>query len=242
MADIGDRLYAACVEVYVLDSSGNVRSFPPALSEGGETAFTRVGGPLRWGGEKNILSDARALNWATQGERVIVWSGSLSDDLFGRDPGTWGPRGLEALRSTIGSLASEARAGGFEVWLRPHARHVLCDVQRAVRLLHEWRDLPVGLALDAASMLETSMAGEAEDHFRRAYEALGPLAKAVIVANARVAQGDEESPIELVGVGEGLVRPGRLLELLAVHVPPEVPRIALDEADAQLLTMAAGSR
>jgi len=230
VADIGRVLYAASVEVYFLDSNGNVRSFPPSLSERGEAVFTPSRN-LRWKPDFNVLADDVAANWATRGDRVIVWSGWPSESAFERDPGTWGPRGLESLRASVERLAASARAGGYQILLRPHARHVLCDVQRTLKLLHEWREWPVGLALDAASMLEASIAGQAEDHFRRAYETLGAHCGAVIVANV-VSPVDEEAPMQLVSLENGVVRGERLLELLAANVPSEVPRVAVFEGDA----------
>lgn len=230
MADIGRVLYAASVEVYFLDSNGNVRSFLPSLSDRGEAAFTPPWN-LRWKPDFNALTDIAAPNWATRGKRVIVWSGWLGESVFERDPGTWGPRGLESLRACVERLAESARSGGYQVLLRPHARHVLCDVQRTLKLLHEWREWPIGLALDAASMLEASIAGQAEDHFRRAYETLGAHCGAVIVANV-VPPADEEAPMQLVSLENGVVRGERILELVAANVPSEVPRVAVFEDDA----------
>ena len=235
-------LYAACVEAYVLDSMGNPRSFPTTLSEGDEPAFTRPSGGLRWGGAHHALEGASAFNGVVRGERVILWSGTLADGLFDRDPATWGPRGLEALRNAVETLAIRAREGGFSVLLRPHARHVLCDVQRTLKLLHEWRDLPIGLALDAASMLEVSMVREADDHFRRAYETLGPHAGAVFVTDAALPTGDDEAPMRSAPLGEGLVDADRLLALAAAHVPAEVPRITLTPGDAGLVTAGVPNR
>jgi hypothetical protein len=201
------------------------------LSERDERAFTRTISDLTFRENVNLVKAPAELE-ARWGERVIIWSGTLADDWTFRHPTTWGPAGLERLRAAVATVGSEAARGGFEVLLRPHARHVLCDVQRCVRLLHEWREWPMGLALDAAALMEPSMLGEAEDHFRRAYETLGPLARAVFVANV-AAPGDEDGPVRAVPLGEGAVGSERIVELLERNVGRDIPRIVLGEVDAR---------
>lgn len=193
-------------------------------------------------GSSNILRGLPALNWATRGDRVILWSGTLADNPFERDPGTWGPAGLEALRACVDRLTPWAVEAGVELLLRPHARHVLCDVQRTLKLLHEWRERPVGLALDAASMLEASMLKEADDHFRRAYETLGAHARAVFVSNVTPTPEDEEAPIRLAPLDEGVASGERILSLLEACVAGHVPRIAVFAGDARRIAAGAGCR
>lgn len=225
-------LYALSgVEILSLDECGNLRSISSALSEGNEPAFTSGISDVVFRGNVNLVNGASGLE-ARPGTRVVVWSGTLADAWDSRDPATWGPSGLERLRAAVAQLGPAATDGGYEVLLRPHARHVLCDVQRTLKLLHEWREWPIGLALDAAALVEVSMLVEADDHLRRAYETLGPLARVVFVADVSE-PADDGAPVRAVPLGEGLVGADRIVELVESNVGPGVPRIVLSEADAR---------
>lgn len=118
--------------------------------------------------------------------RLIAWSGSLADEPGERDPRTWGPAGLAALREALARLREPLVRANARLLLRPHARHVLCDPQRCVTLLNEWEKSgdPFALALDPAAMIEESMHEHAEDHARRAIEAVAGRAEIVILSGS----------------------------------------------------------
>ncbi len=121
--------------------------------------------------------------------RLIAWSGSLADDPSERDPRTWGPAGLAALREALARLREPLTRAGARLLLRPHARHILCDPQRCVTMLNEWEISgdPFALALDPAAMIEESMLDHAEDHIRRAAEALAGRAALVVISPSAAA-------------------------------------------------------
>lgn len=121
---------------------------------------------------------------ASLAPNLIARSGTLADDPAERDPRTWGPAGLAALRESLARLREPFIHSGARLLIRPHARHVLCDPQRCVSLLNEWEKSgdPFGIALDPGAMLEESMLANAADHLRRACEAIGARAAILIVA------------------------------------------------------------
>lgn len=176
--------------------------------------------------------------------RLIVWSGRPADE-EGNALAAWGPGAWESLEKACQSLAPRLAQGGGRLLLRPHARHILSDVQRCLKLLLQFEGQPVGLALDAASMLEASMMGHAPDHLRRAFETLGPRCDAAWLSSVAFdappppglddaeAWEDAEPISRLVELGKGLIDPGLLGSLLE-FVPRETPIILSGPPEPQL--------
>lgn len=171
------------------------------------------------------------------GDTLIAWSGTLAPEgLFARDPRTWMPAGLDALRRALGALRPKLKGAHARLLLRPHARHVLADPQRCLTTLRKWRaaDAPFGLVLEPAAMLEAGMLAAVEDHLRRAFEALGPLADAILLDNASPSvatpEGDADDPgaappLDLVPLHRGAIDPALLVALAREFVPETTPII-----------------
>lgn len=167
----------------------------------------------------NPLRDGWAPPSDARGRIILAWSGTLGEGLFDAHPATWLRPGHEALRELCRRVAPDLAARGQVLCFRPHARHVLSDAQSALSFAREQEDAPFGVALAPASMLEPSMLDDVEDHLRRAFEALGPVAMLVVREDVRV-DGDE---VVTVVPGEG-VMPLELFDaLLDEHVPVTTP-------------------
>lgn len=170
----------------------------------------------------NPLREEIDLSGVPDGAWVVCWSGSLADNMFVRDWGTWGDAGMSALKSFCARVAPEFGARGLRLVLRPHARHVLSDAFRCRRIVDENAHGFVGVALDAASMMEHSMLDDVEGHYERAFELLGPVADLVIVTG--LARGDEEDgppgrpPAPVEGAFAEMVG-----ALIGAHVPGRTP-------------------
>lgn len=190
---------------------------------------------LRAGGERprfvflggNPLGGGIDLSGLGPGATGVCWSGTLGAELFGRDWGTWGGAGMEALGAFCARVAPELESRGARLVLRPHARHVLSDPFRCRRFLdeHGGRGV-VGVALDAASMTEGSMLGDAQDHAERAFEMLGPAASAVFVTGVERGAGEELSAVSCP-VGRGAVGARFLGGLVRTHVPARTPLLLM---------------
>lgn len=138
--------------------------------------------------------------------RLIAWSGSLADDPSERDPRTWGPAGLASLRGALARWREPLIRANWRLLLRPHARHILCDPQRCVTMLNEWEKSgePFALALDPAAMIEESMQSNADDHARRACEALASRSAIIVVPppTAALKPGDLDRILHDCGAAE----------------------------------------
>jgi len=124
------------------------------------------------------LSGARIAGMPA-GVRVVAWSGSMADELFGEDPRTWGPAGWAALDAACERAAPVLAERGATMALRTHARHVLSDVPSCERFVRERRGRHgevFRVLLDPVSMLAPSMLAMAEDHLRRMVGAIGTMA------------------------------------------------------------------
>jgi hypothetical protein len=109
---------------------------------------------------------------------LVIWSGTLADDLFAPHPHNWLPPGRAALDAVCERLLG-ADLGGPDLLIRPHCRHVLSDVPSCRRFLADHEDWPVGLALAPRDLLEDGMLSVAADHLERIFAALGGSAKLV---------------------------------------------------------------
>lgn len=156
---------------------------------------------------------------------TIIWSGTPSADLFERDPRAFAPSAWEQFLRNCDAI-QERNA----IWFRPHARHVLSDVQRIVRFIAERPGF--GVALDPARLLESSMLDRAADHYRRAFETLGPIVQLIWLTG--VAQPEnEEDPPRPVPIGKGLINADQIVHLWRQCCPPTTPVVFVEESDTE---------
>ncbi len=170
-------------------------------------------------------SDAALLDGPpVAGDPALLWSGA---------PAEGPPWTAEAAAALAVAIDGARRAGAGRVLLRTHARHVLCDAQRSLRVASTWRAEAAELALDPAALLEPALLGDAEDHLRRAVAAAAPASAAVVLGNI----GDDGR--RGLPLHRGAVDPG-LLAQLAAETPARVPLLLADEdVDRQLAILAA---
>lgn len=194
--------------------------------------------PVRPGGPA-IRVLARAIvpeaSWVPEEARaggvLIAWSGTLAEEPGARDWATWGPAGRAALDAACADIGPALETSGTRLLLRPHARHVLSDPFKCRRFLDERGAGPFGVALDAASMLEHSMLADAEGHIERAFEMLGPIAGAIILAGVEPG-ADEDAPVRPCPTGRGVVSAAFLIEMVRRHAPVTTPLLALEDDGA----------
>lgn len=183
-------------------ASGEIRGVDPV------TGVDRaVAHPAEWtlvAASARPVPDARAQDVRSDGAEhaVWAWSGSfaqVSDDederddaradgddapaggdlrLFADDPRTWLGPGWSALEAGLARGLKIVGAG--ELWIRPHARHVISDGPSVRRLVE--RQPRVRLLLDPVSMLTPTMLedGTVRDHLQRTFEWAGLLEGRVV--------------------------------------------------------------
>jgi hypothetical protein len=120
-----------------------------------------------------------ALEQTEAGVRRIVHSGTPADGLFDTHPLSWGAPAQDAFYA----WCERATASGAELWIRTHARHVLCDATRCVTFA-EWiaeKALPISILLEPESLFEGEMAADLEDHVERMFRLAGPAIAGVLV-------------------------------------------------------------
>lgn len=154
----------------------------------------------RWKGNVLHLDAAGLERFAAQ--TLLVNSGSLGSDLFDRHPRNWMAGATASLAAHLASLRREIERLDVRFLIEPHSRHILHDAPTAAAFLREHGDERLGLALNPCALFEPSMITFAEDHLRRIAEALAPLARAFVLADAaRDASGENLLPTDL-GRGE----------------------------------------
>lgn len=153
--------------------------------------------------------------------RVVLWSGSVCDDLFEADPRTWGPLGRKSFHSVCERMLAIAAAHPDRSpvpCFRPHARHVLCDVHSCQRFAVERVNQRFELLFDPASMLTPSMLSHAPDHLERMFAVFaqiqccaGVVLSNVIAADTGAAEEgwDIGPPMRRVGLSRGGVGHGQ---------------------------------
>jgi hypothetical protein len=191
--------------------AGLARPLAPAAPAADAAIILARGHALEPGFLDDLRSDLdRLARQARSVHACVVWSGTLGDELFDADPRTWGPRGRAAWAERLAELLAVARSHRLQLWIRPHARHVVSDAPTIDRMLadhagdiaHE--QAPLRILSDPASMFTRSMLAYAEDHLERVlsatrrWSALGACA-GIVLANVRDPSGEpaaEASPID----------------------------------------------
>ncbi len=205
-----------------------------AMSAAGTSA---TGTPTAWGAflDANPLGDAWIADTELPARRIVSYSGTLADTPFGDDPRTWMKPGHERFRAFCDEVEPSLRAHGRTLCFRPHHRHVLGDVHASVKLLRDRAGGPFEVLLAPADLLAPSMLPQAEDHLARMFAHLGPIAAGVLLTDiAPDPAGAQTGLFTERRFGEGVLPTALVAELLARHVPPEIPLILLPGAlDAQ---------
>ncbi|MBM44001.1 MAG: hypothetical protein CMJ36_03180 [Phycisphaerae bacterium] len=167
-------------------------------------------GPVPFDGDTLLLEDRSLLIDGPSPVPCCQWTGTLAnpDD----PPLTWIEQGWQRLEELLPSCSSRGL-------LRPHAQHLASDVPSTRLLIEKTAPLGLGLGLGPASMLVPSMLEDAHDHLVRLLEGLGPACSMVLLEDL-----DESGGPVIAGQG---ILPGKLLgELIAEHVPVNVPVVA----------------
>lgn len=180
-----------------------------------------AGQPLASFADGNPLAEEWMLDIELPGERIVCWSGTLADELFGDEPRTWMREGHDAFRFFCDAAAPTLVAQQRTLAFRPHVRHVLSDAQGCVNFLRERSGQPFELAVGPADLLTPDMLKDVEDHLRRIIPALAPRAAMFLMHDA-VVDGDLLRPVPL---GEGCLPRDLIRELLADHAPKDLPLV-----------------
>ena len=179
----------------------------------------------------NPLADDWALDIELPGERIVCWSGTLAESLFGDEPRTWMREGHAAFRDFCDAAAPTLLAQRRTLAFRPHARHVLSDVQGCVNFLRERDGQPFDIAVGPADLLTPSMLGDIEDHLRRIIPGLAARSAMFLLHDA-VVDGDLLRPAPL---GEGVLPRDLVCSLLSDHAPADLPIVLLPQRLEQQL-------
>lgn len=177
----------------------------------------------------NPLSSDWLLDLEVPGDRIVLWSGTLSDELFGDEPRTWMRPGQEAFRSFCDAAAPTLVARGRRIAFRPHARHVLSDVQGCLNFVMARDGQPFDLALGPSDLLTPDMFRHASEHLERAFEALGARAAMILLHDVTLPDR-AEGGLSPVPLGRGSLPRQDVVRLLAAHVPPRTPVVLLPSA------------
>jgi hypothetical protein len=197
------------------------------------TNMAAGGAPQAWGAF--IDGNPLAGNWVADAEapsrRIVSYSGTLADTLFGDEPRTWMRAGHERFKAFCDEVEPALRQHGRTLCFRPHHRHVLGDVHASVKFLRERAGGPFEILLSPADLLAPSMLGQTEDHLTRMFAHLGPVAAGVLLADcATTAQTAEAGLLSMVRLGEGALPHPLLGRLIAEFVPAETPILLLPGA------------
>ena len=189
-----------------------------------EIARTFRGNPLR-----------ESISFESSGAsgRLICWSGNLGQTLFESNPATWLSPGHNALNQLCDQWLEVLQHAECLMCFRPHARHVLNDVQSTLSFLKQREGQSFGLALDPAGLLEPSMLDDVEDHLTRMFEILGPRCDFLVLHDIQRDEAADE--LRLVPFGEGLLPAPLLVRLIGETLDPATPVVLKPErVDEQL--------
>jgi hypothetical protein len=177
----------------------------------------------------NPLDETWALDVELPGPRIVVWSGTLATSLFGEEPRTWMRAGRDAFRAFCDAAAPTLVARGRSLAFRPHARHVLSDVQGCISFTRERNGQPFELAVGPTDLLTVPMLDDIADHLSRIIATLAPVTSMFLLHDI-VVDGDLLKPVPL---GQGILPREVLRTLLAEHAPADLPIVLLPQSIAE---------
>jgi hypothetical protein len=122
---------------------------------------------------------------------VVIGAGAAagSDDPAEASLLAWGPRGRAALEEGVSAWVERSRLGGFEVWVWPRADGLVSDAPTVLGLVRKHAGSGLRVFLEPEGLLSASMLARAEDHLRRACEALVPHEATAAVLVSHVGDG-----------------------------------------------------
>lgn len=174
------------------------------------------------GTDHNILVDSFELPFddILKGVAAVIRTGWLdgpetpTDGVFFAGFRTWTQAGRDRYDAVLPDLCTQANAVRREIWLWPHARHVLGDAQRVLAEARSWDDAtPLRVLLEPAALLTPAMLDAAEDHLHRAVDALAahPRTACVLISDVELVEPDPTTKPEGTPPGPELrsVTPGR---------------------------------
>lgn len=160
--------------------------------------------------------------------RAIIWTGWTGETEFDFDLRSWSKASWEALVSFCDHFEQAKKPAGTRLLLRPHARHVLSDVQRIESFFGARAGGSIGLLLDPASLIEPAMLPRLPDHLRRIIETLGPRAEAIWLAGIESPHTDDHEdagPVCRAGLHAGEPGSEWFARALEQWVPPATPLV-----------------
>jgi len=162
---------------------------------------------------------------ATAVGRLIVRSG-LGTGVDG--PVSWMPASRRGFEAAADELELEAARARVELLLWPDAGHVISDAPSLLTFLRARESRGWRFVLDPVSMLTPTMLPRAEDHVRRAFEALGthPLAACVVVAD--VAEEPSRPGSLVLARASETSRLGSLVDARRREVCPALPVVLVE--------------
>lgn len=160
------------------------------------------------------------------------WTAAEADPATGRFPVSmeaWGPSAWQAMLDACREVQAVGAGGaGGRLLLRPHARHILSDAQRCLRLLET--SLAPALLLEPAAMLTESMLPDAAEHLERMLGALagrdgvwGLVLSGVEPAPGGGGEGAGGEGLRPCPLTRGVLAPEILLEAAARWFGPGAP-------------------
>ena len=193
---------------------------------------------------RNLITlDPIVINTPDDDAALIVWSGSLADDLNEPHPANWLTPGQQAFAELKDRLIAAATDSAARILIQPHSRHLLSDTQTAYNFINTLdanaseAAPPLGLMLAPATLLEPSMLHPIEDHLTRIFETLAPHAGIVLLTDAVVMDGDDR--MQPVPLGAGCLPMDLLRDLAHRWIGPATPVALLDDDNADLASQMA---
>jgi hypothetical protein len=175
----------------------------------------------------NPLHDVYSIPSQLPCEHLVLWSGTLGDELFEAHPHNWMPPGRAALDECCTRLGEGLEQSGRRICFRPHSRHVLSDPPSCLKFLDDHAGELFDIALAPALMFEPGMLDDIDDHLERMFAMLGPRCAMVLL---RDVTADEDGDMCVsVPLGRGRMPRDLVGSLIERCVPAATPIVLTSE-------------
>lgn len=157
--------------------------------------------------------------------KVVFWSGTHAESLYGEHPANHSDESLHILRSFVTDIVQTTRARHYYLVIEPWRTHVLSDEKKTVAFHDSLAPAVaerVRYVLDVPNLLTPERYKQRDEHVAGICRAIGPLAGLVHLKDCVMPPDGEEA---LPGPAQGKLEYGAYLDAIFAQAAPDAPAI-----------------
>jgi sugar phosphate isomerase/epimerase len=157
--------------------------------------------------------------------KIVFWSGTHADSIFGGHPDNDTEESREALREFLRNIVRSTRARHYYLCIEPWHTHVLNSEQKAMDFYYSLEPEVAGhvrFVMDAPNLITEERYADCDNHANAICRSLGPFSGVAHLKDCIMPPDGEAS---LPGPGQGKLNYTAYLDAIHAHAAPDTPAI-----------------